>query len=692
MKMTTTEQESNDTDSSPSTESTEEKQAPAKLTIVGIGASAGGLTPLRSFFASLPPDSGLTFVVVIHLSPDHESLLAELLQGSTRMPVTQVQGRTAMEANHVYVIPPAKGLIVTDNHLDLEELQSSLGRRLQIDSFFRSLAEEHGDGAAIILSGTGSDGALGIRSIKEHGGLLLVQSPEEAEYDGMPKSAIATGLVDVIAPVADLAAQLVAAKRTQANLELPRDPNALSHAEQQTLVQILTQLQLRTGHDFSGYREATLLRRITRRMGLAQLETLFAYLNRLRQDADEVDALYRDILIHVTEFFRDKEAWATLAQQIVPQFFANKTDAEVIRVWTVGCATGEEAYGIAMILLEHASTLENPPPIQIFASDLGKIALDFARRGIYPEAIEADVPAERLERFFIHENSHYQVRSEVRELVLFTPHNLLQDPPFSRLDLILCRNVLIYLQRSLQERVFEAFHYALRPQGFLFLGSAESTDEQNGLFETVDKRHRLFRRSHQPNKVILPTLPLLPRGGHQAASLDPAQQSSHSKSEQHRLLLEEIGLPSLLVDDQFQVLHYSKTVGRYLLHPGGPPTHDLLRLVRSELQSELSLALHRAFSEQSNVYTRPVPVQFNGTPHPVTILVRPNPTLRRALVLFWEISTPELSTPQEHSSAEQENRTAHFEAQLRHSEQQLQSSKEEYESSVEELRAANEEL
>jgi two-component system CheB/CheR fusion protein len=279
-----------------------------KLSIVGIGASAGGLSPLRAFFAALPAESGMIFVVVVHLSPDFESMLADLLQGYTQMPVTQVHDKVAMETNHVYIIPPGKRLIVTDGHLDLEELRMPLGRRLQIDVFFRSLAEEHGDGAAIILSGTGSDGAVGMRAIKEKGGLLLVQSPEEAEYDGMPRSAIATGLVDIIAPVAELATELVAAKNTKESLAIPQDPGKLSQGEQQTLFQILTQLHLRTGHDLGGYREATILRRISRRMQLSRVNEITDYLQRLRQDSEEIDALYRDVLIHVTEFFRDREA------------------------------------------------------------------------------------------------------------------------------------------------------------------------------------------------------------------------------------------------------------------------------------------------------------------------------------------------------------------------------------------------
>lgn len=583
-----------------------------KLSVIGIGASAGGLTALRAFFSVLPPDTGLTFVVVVHLSPEHESTLADLLQIHTTMPVRQVAARMKMQPNHVYVIPPAKRLLVTEGDLELAEFEMPRGKRLQIDIFFRSLAEHHGDGAAVILSGSGSDGAVGIQSIKEKGGLILVQDPTEAEYDGMPKSAIATGLADVVAPVADLVTQLVAAKRIGAALELPLDPEDLSIASEETLMQILTHLRVRTNHDLSGYKRATILRRVSRRMQLAQIPTLSAYLHYLRQDGDETDALFRDLLIHVTEFFRDPDVWESMAQTVIPQIFAIKGRDDGVRVWTVGCATGEEAYSVAMLLLEHANTLAIPPQIQIFSSDLGDLALDFARRGVYPQAIAANVSAERLTRFFIEENSHYRVRDELRERVLFTPHNLLQDPPFSRLDLIVCRNLLIYLQRPLQERVFEILHYALNPNGYLFLGSAESPNGITDLFEPVDKGNRIYRRSQQhQHTLVLPALPLHPHIGRHSAQRDAISgEASLVTDQEHRRLLETVGPPSLLVDENYHVLHLSETAGRYLQSPGGTPTIEILRLARPELQAELRAALFRALEVGKATLTHAVPVHY----------------------------------------------------------------------------------
>ena len=565
---------------------------------------------------------------------------------------------------------------------------------MQIDSFFRSLAEEHGDGGAIILSGSGSDGAVGIQAIKEKGGLLLVQSPAEAEYDGMPRSAIATGLVDIVGTVAELATQLVAAKQLRLTVELPRDGEPLSAVTEEALHQILTQLRLRTGHDFSGYKRATLLRRLARRMQLTQSTTLTAYLQRLRQDTDEADALFRDLLINVTEFFRDRDAWSALETMVIPQLFAGKGKDDSVRVWAVGCATGEEAYSLAMLLLEYANSLATPPAIQIFASDLGKSALDFARAGYYPEAIAVDLNAERLARFFIQENSHYRVRPEIRDTILFTQHNLLQDPPFSKLDLIICRNLLIYIQRELQEKVFETFSYALRPGGYLFLGNAESADGASNLFDTVDKRQRLYQRRAQSHPISrLPALPLLSRLAARPLSSSASVGTVQTPQEEHQLLLETSAPPSILVDRDYHLLHLSETAGRYLLSPGGQPTTDLLKVVRPELQIDLRAALFRAFEEGKSSFTPPVPVQFNGAPHLVYLFVRPRPQAGgavRALVLFLEDERPVTPAPLPSSATTE---TVHqLASELRHTQERLQGAREAYETTVEELRAANEEL
>lgn len=480
--------------------------APA-LSVVSIGASAGGLQALQAFFAALPPEPGVAFVVILHLLPTHESALAELLQRYTPMPVIQVTERVALAPNHVYVIPPGQALAVQDGHLILAPFPEPHGQRAPIDYFLRTLAENHGDGAAIILSGTGSDGTLGIKAIKEGGGLILVQDPAEAAYDGMPRSAIATGLVDRVGPIAALVEELLAYFQSKWTLQLPSDPTQLSGESHERLEQILTQLRVRTGHDFSQYKRSTLLRRLGRRLQVTHTPSLAAYLAFIQRQPQELTALFQDLLISVTRFFRDPAAFAALETTVIPRVLAHKPPGEPLRVWVVGCATGEEAYSLAILLLEQASRLDPAPEIQIFASDLDRQALQVARQGRYPAAISADVSEARLARFFQREQDDYQVTSELREHILFTQHNVLHDPPFSKLDLISCRNVLIYLERTIQTKVFDLFAYALQPAGYLFLGPAETPDGLSAYFRAVDPPQRLYQQQGHPLPLIPALLP-----------------------------------------------------------------------------------------------------------------------------------------------------------------------------------------
>ncbi|HMQ56872.1 MAG TPA: chemotaxis protein CheB, partial [Anaerolineae bacterium] len=466
----------------------------AKPTVVGIGASAGGLAALKTFFSHVPEASGLAFVVVVHLSPEHKSHLAELLQPQVRMPVRQVTETMPLEADQVYVIPPNANLNTIDTHLRLSELEEKRRERAPIDHFFRTLAQTHdGHAIGVILSGTGSDGTLGLKEIKEQGGLTVVQDPTEAEYDGMPQSAIATGLVDLVLPLAEIPAALLHFSRTEPKVTIPTEGQELDGDERQGLQKVFAQIRARTGRDFSRYKRSTVLRRVSRRMQLAQVEELEQYLTLLRSRPEEVGALADDLLITVTDFFRDPAVFQTLEQEVVPRLFEHKGAEDEVRVWVVGCATGEEAYSLAILLLEAAARREAPPRLQIFASDLHEPSLRKAREGFYPGDIESHVSPARLQRFFQQDNGGYRVRKEVRELIVFAPHNLLGDPPFSRLDLISCRNLLIYLQRDIQHDVIDLFHYALRPEGYLLLGTSE-TLEATELFYPQDKESHLYRK------------------------------------------------------------------------------------------------------------------------------------------------------------------------------------------------------
>lgn len=658
------------------------------LSVVGIGASAGGLAALRGFFAALPPDSGITFVVVVHLSAEHESRLAELLQSATAMPVTQVTTRVQMVPNHVYVIPPGKRLFVRDDTLDLAELEMPQGPRMQIDLFFRSLAEVRGEGAAIILSGSGSDGTVGIQAIKEQGGLILVQSPAEAEYDSMPRSALATGLVDVVGPVAELAQQLVAAQQVRTTFALPEAVDHLSAVGEDTLAQILVEVHQRTGNDFQSYKRSTMLRRIGRRMQLTHQRALTGYLDYLRREPEEAHRLVRELVIHVTQFFRDPDAWETLARTVIPQLFVNKGSQDSVRVWTAGCATGEESYTLAMLLLEHAAEQNFRGKIQIFASDLSEEAIAYARAGYYPAAIAADVSEERLARFFSANDSYYRLRDEVRNIILFAQHNLLQDPPFSKLDLLVCRNVLIYFQRDLQERICDFFYNALQPNGYLFLGTSEAAESMSDLFDIVDRPHHIYQRHAEPNR-IMPILPVHPYDPARRAGGAPVPPAA---ADAHRLGLEEMGPPSLLTDANHQVLHLSPSVGRYLVPRGGIPTTDVLQFVRPELQTPLRMALRQTLARDKATFVPPVPVHFDDAPHPVALWVRPVAAEhKQMLILFLEDELAEVEPGPAAGERGETTQEQYLEGELQQSEALRRSSDEHYTTLLTASRAAYDE-
>ncbi len=496
----------------PSTETLEARKTPAPMSfpLVAIGASAGGVKALQRLFEFLPDNTGAAFVVIIHLDPLRESGLAQILSTRTRMSVEQVEGRSELKPNCVYVIPPNRRLQVGDNEIATFEFDEPRGHRAPIDLFFRSLADQHGDGFAVVLSGAGSDGTIGVKAVKETGGIILVQDPQEAEYASMPRSAIATGVADIVLPIRDLADQLVQLIGNKVRLRGVGSPEG----EQEIVRRILAYLRARSGHDFSKYKRATVVRRLTRRMHLARRENLEEYHQYLRETAEEVQRLFGDLLISVTTFFRDPDAFRTLADEIVPRLFKDKDFDNSVRVWVPGCATGEEAYSIVMLLLEEASRRDIRPEIQVFASDLDGASLAAARDGHYPAAIETDVSEERLRRFFNREGQYYRIRREVRDLVLFATHSLLKDPPFSRLGLISCRNLLIYLDRDLQQQALGTFSYALQPGGFLFLGSSENADSPPGLFRAVDRTARIYesveRSGEHPmlsRTVLMPRFP-----------------------------------------------------------------------------------------------------------------------------------------------------------------------------------------
>lgn len=672
-----------------------------KPTVVGIGASAGGLAALKRLFERIPYDSGLAFVVVVHLSPEHKSHLADLLQSSVGFPVQQVTESVPLEANNVYVIPPNANLSTIDTHLRLSKLEEQRRERAPIDHFFRTLASTHdGHSIGVILTGTGSDGTLGLKEIKAKGGLILVQDPNEAEFDGMPQSAIATGLVDRVLPIAEIAEALL--RLTQVGPRISITGNG-DDPERALLPKVLAILKARTERDFSRYKTATILRRISRRMQLNYIENFELYLDKLRESPEETRALADDLLITVTSFFRDQDVFQKLEKEIVPHLFEGKGPEDTLRIWSVGCATGEEAYSVAMLLLEEAGRRNAPPRIQIFASDLHKRSLEGAREGLYPGDIETDVSAERLKRFFHKENGGYRIAKEVRDTVVFAPHNLLGDPPFSRLNLIACRNLLIYLDRSVQRDVIDLFHYALCPNGYLLLGCAETIDASE-LFRTEDKKLCLYQKRNVPAPE--PRLPVFPLTRlHITGERSPNQERVSQTPPFHLLhqrLLEQYAPPSILVGQDNRLVHLSEHAGRYLVHPGGEVTLSVINLVREELRIDLQSLLQTARETKELADSEPILVRFNGHTAPVVMHVRAAEDADQdgfVLVIFEEHQPQRTNAASGDAprvtaiaSTHDGKRIAELEAELNAARQRLQTTIEEYETSQEEMKASSEEM
>lgn len=661
----------------------------AKIRIVAIGASAGGIQALQSLFGALPPTIGAAVVVIVHLDPGHASELASIIQLRTSMPVTQVNGRIPLERGHVYVIPPDRRLLISGDDIATAPFQEPRGQRAPIDQFFTSLAVEQGDGCAVILSGSGADGSIGIRTVKENGGIILVQDPAEAEYPMMPRAAIAAG-ADFVLPVTEIARQLVELIRLKESTGSEQGEQDIDEWTRR----ILAHLRAKTGQDFTQYKRATIARRLQRRMQLSQANGLGAYFSYLRANAEEVQALFNDLLISVTSFFRDAQAFKALAEKVIAPLFEGNPD-QPIRVWVPGCATGEEAYSIAMLLIEEAERHGRRPVCQIFASDLDTGALAKARVGRYPGTIASQVSAERLARFFTREGDDYVVRSELRDNVVFACHGLLKDPPFSRLNIISCRNLLIYLERELQEQACRTFAYALLPQGVLFLGASETTEHPPGLFTVLDREARIFKVNDKSTR----TLPPLPAGSGNSSQTSPVNMPTKprtppSEGLKHRHALEELAPPSMLVDSTHAIINLSENAGRFLQPPGGRLINDAAAMVRAELRLDLTAALHRALEHDERTLTLPIAVRFNGTPQTVSLQVTPITSqtgVRTALVLFIEGGAAAPMTELE-GQADASPIIVRLREELWANRSLLATTRDQYEITTEELRAANEEL
>ncbi|TVT56340.1 MAG: SAM-dependent methyltransferase [Sedimenticola thiotaurini] len=674
------------------------------FSIVGIGASAGGLEAFEQFFRSMPTDSGLAFVLVSHLDPSHASLLTEILQRTTTMPVMEAQDHLRVAPNSVYVIPPNRDMAIFGSTLLLSIPEGPRGQRMPIDAFLRTLAEDQGEKAVgVILSGTGTDGTQGLRAILGAGGITLAQDPQTAKYAGMPSSAIQAGYVTRVLQVEEMPTVL------QAGMSVlvisPETDASATKAALGGMNRILMLLRNVTGNDFSQYKKNTIGRRIERRMSRHNIEDVEVYVRYLKENPDEVSILFKELLINVTNFFRDPEAFLFLKEDVIPQILADKPEGYVFRAWVSGCATGEEAYSIAILLREFMDESQRDLKVQIYATDLDEDAINVARAGLYSPNIAADVLPERLRRFFVKEDAGYRIKKEIREMVVFAIQNIIKDPPFTRLDLLTCRNLMIYLEPELQNRLIPAFHYAIKPGGVLFLSPSESIGGHPNLFAALSRKWKIYRAVHSTasaRAVMASGLSWAAEPGKKGVDEVVKKTKEINFSElTKRVLLQFFAPASVLVDLDGNILFVHGETGKYLRPAPGQATLNLVDMAREGLQLELRSSLQEAASLGNPILNRQVLIKTNGDRQMINLNVRPLPVGNTEqsllLVSFQEMAqgTGKVTSVKSGKRAPlkaEARRIDVLEHELAYTRENLQATIEEQQASNEELKSTNEEL
>jgi two-component system CheB/CheR fusion protein len=680
---------------------TEERNLPSiSFPIVGVGASAGGLEALEQFFMNTPNESGMAFVVIQHLDPNHVGIMPELLQRTTKMKVVQATDRLEVKPDHVYVIPPNKSMSLLKGYLFLFDPVEMRGLRLPIDHFFRSLAEDkQKDSVGIILSGMGSDGSLGLKAIKEKNGIAMVQDPLTAKFDGMPQSAINATVIDIVAPANELSSKLIAFLKHSSGL-VPKPE--IDDKSKTNLEKIIILLRSHTGHDFSLYKNNTLFRRIERRMSVHQINKIANYVRFLQENLNELDILFKELLIGVTNFFRDPLVWEKLKEEILPGLLNELPNGHVLRAWIVGCSTGEEAYSLAIVFKEAAEKVKMDKnfTLQIFATDIDSDAIEIARKGIFSSNILADVSPERVNKYFTRDGAEYRVNTNIREMVVFATHSVIKDPPFTKMDMLLCRNLLIYMEPVLQKKLMGLFHYSLNPGGIMLLGSSENENSQHKQFTPIDPKLKLFKSLSVPANNELLGFPSSFSHTRIQPNEDfkPVKITENIQTLANQLLLQYFAPASVLINPEGDILYITGRTGTYLEPAAGKANMNIYAMAREGLRNELPGALRKAKQNYEPVILKNIKIGNNRETQVVNItfqrIENPNSIKGLIMVVFSKVDNLPDITHKKTKKGEQESITnkKELELELQRTREELQSTREEMQTTQEELKSSNEEM
>lgn len=663
--------------------------------IIGIGASAGGLEALTGFISNLNSQSNVAFVIIQHRATEHKSIMISLLEKHTKLKVLEIENDTEINPGCIYINPPHNDITISNGKLYCEEGTYALGVRLPIDHFFKSLAQDKGERSiCIILSGTGTDGTLGMKEIKAAGGMSMAQDEQQAKYPAMPRNAIDTGLVDFILPVEKMPEQLIKYIK-HSNLELSEKQVTGEGKFENFLQQIFKIVRRETGHDFTNYKRNTIRRRIERRMAIHQIAEFDVYIKYLKSNAPEIKMLFKDLIITVTNFFRDPEAFYALKEKVVKEIVRKKQINSPIRIWVAGCATGEEAYSLTILFEEAMEELEKRHEMQVFATDIDEESVEIARYGRYPDSISADVSKPRLKKFFNKLDNGYKIKEQVREKLVFAKQDLIKDPPFSRLDLVCCRNVLIYMDSELQKKIIQMFHYVLNPDGFLFLGTSETIGQYSDLFASVENKQKLFKRKTQFIKHYeYPAIPNISDfTGESQKSGKEIKHEIDIKNFAKKLILNEYSPPCVFINDKYDIIYFHGETDAFLIQPGGEPTTNIIKMAKKEIHYPISVLLHKAERERKILKSDMLEVKYNGDILSFYIIVRPlkEPTIKKNLFMIVFDVRPEQEKQSQKSQKDDKTETK-IEQRNKILEQELASTKEYLQTTIEELETSNEEL